>query len=86
MRNVFLGFLLFSLGLVSGQKLMVHAYNPVALEDAVLAHTKVIYAAGCSEGLSAVTGKKDHLLFCLDLAGKVVKDQEDIIRNKAWSK
>lgn len=84
--NILIGILLLTIGLVAGQKLTMMAYDPKTLEDLVIDHTRVVYATGCSEGIKAITGKKETLLFCLDLAEKTVKDQEDIIRNKAWNK
>ena len=80
------GLLMFGLGLLGGQQLMVHAYNPVVLENNVLQWTKIVYTNGCTEGIKSATGKTDSMVFCMDAAEKTVKDQEDIIRNKIWEK
>jgi hypothetical protein len=78
--------LVFTLGAVTGQKLMIRAYDPATLEEIALQNIRSVFSAGCNEGISIATGNKDSLLFCIDLADKTVKDQEEILRNKIWGR
>lgn len=86
MKTLIYGILMFSIGLIGGIRLMIEAYNPKVLEDNMLQHVKIVYTAGCTEGIKAATGKTESMLFCMDAAEKTVNDQENIFRNKIWDK
>lgn len=84
--KILTGILVFLVGLVAGQKLMVKAYDPAVLEEVVLQHIRSVYTTGCVEGIMAVSHRDAVMLMCIDMAEKTVKDQEDIMRNEIWGR